>query len=134
VNDGQLAAFFLDPDVAEPMLMQQVATAQIGAAAARSGFETVVERTAAERMRQAGVTGDQAGEAFGFLAASRELLTPLEAGETALDVTDTALGLAGQSPEALQRLGTQRRRRQARFEGGGQLATTATGVTGLREA
>jgi hypothetical protein len=134
VSDGQLAAFFLDPDVAEPMLMQQVATAQIGAAAARAGFETVVERTAAERMRQAGVTGDQAGEVFGFLGGATELLSPLEAGETALDVTDTALGLAGQSPEALQRLRTQQRRRQARFEGGGSLATTAVGVTGLREA
>jgi hypothetical protein len=134
VSDGQLAAFFLDPDVAEPMLMQQVATVQIGAAAARSGFETVIERTAAERLRQAGVTGDQAGEVFGFLGAGRELLSPLEAGETELDVADTALGLAGQSPEALQRLRTQQRRRQARFEGGGALATTGAGVTGLRQA
>jgi LysM repeat protein len=134
VSDGQLAAFFLDPDVAEPMLMQQVATVQIGAAAARSGFENVIERTAAERLRQAGVTGDQAGEVFGFLGAGRELLSPLEAGETELDVADTALGLAGQSPEALQRLRTQQRRRQARFEGGGALATTGAGVTGLREA
>jgi LysM repeat protein len=134
VSQGQLAAFFLDPDVAEPLLMRQVATAQIGAAAARAGFDTVIERTAAERMAASGVTEQQATEVFGTLASARELLAPIEAGETALDVADTALGLAGQSPEALQRLRTQQRRRQARFEGGGALATTGAGVTGLREA
>jgi hypothetical protein len=134
VSDGQLAAFFLDPNVAEPMLMRQVATAQIGAAAARSGFENVIERSAAERLQRAGVTEAGAAEAFGTLSGARELLTPIEAGETSLDVADTALGLAGQSPEALQRLRTQQRRRQVQFEGGGELATTAGGVTGLRQA
>lgn len=134
LTEGEMVAYFLDPDRALPVIERQVATARIGAAAARQGFGEVVEREAFERMAALGVTEEQAAGAFGTLAASRELLTPLEAGETALDVTDTALGLAGQSPEALQRLRTQQRRRQARFEGGGQLATTATGVTGLRQA
>jgi murein DD-endopeptidase MepM/ murein hydrolase activator NlpD len=134
VTDGELAAYFLDPEKAETLILQQVATARVGAAAARQGFENVIERTAAERMVALGVTEEQASQVFGTLAAGRELLTPLDAGETALDVADTALGLAGQSPEALQRLRTQQRRRTARFEGGGQLATTAAGVTGLREA
>lgn len=134
VTEGELAAYFLDPDKAENLIMQQVATARVGAAAARQGFSNVIERTAAERMVALGVSEDQASQAFGQLAAGRELLNPLDAGETALDVADTALGLAGQSPEALQRLRTQQRRRTARFEGGGQLATTAAGVTGLRYA
>jgi LysM repeat protein len=134
LTDGEMVAYFLDPQKALPLIEREVATARVGAAAARQGFANVLDREALERMQSLGVSEQQAGEVFGTLAAGRELLTPLEAGETALDVADTALGLAGQSPEALQRLRTQQRRRTARFEGGGQLATTAAGVTGLREA
>jgi hypothetical protein len=134
LTDGEMVAYFLDPDRALPVIERQVATARLGAAAARQGFAETVDREAFERMSALGITEQQATEVFGTLASARELLTPLEAGETALDVTETALGLTGQSPEALQRLRTQQRRRQARFEGGGALATTAAGVTGLREA
>jgi hypothetical protein len=134
LTDGEIAAYFLDPDRAVSLIEQQVATAQLGAAAARQGFENVVERTAFERMQRAGVEVGQAEQAFGTLAAGRELLTPLERGEQALDVTETAMGLVGQSPEALQRLRTQQRRRVARFEGGGQFATQGAEVTGLQTA
>jgi hypothetical protein len=134
LTDGEMVAYYLDPQKALPIIEREVATARVGAAAARQGFSNVLDREALERMSALGVSEQQASEAFGTLAAGRELLTPLDAGETALDVADTALGLTGQSPEALQRLRTQQRRRQARFEGGGSLATTAVGVTGLREA
>jgi len=134
LTDGEMVAYFLDPQRALPVIERQVATARIGAAAARQGFGEVVEREAFERMEALGVTEQQAVGAFGTLAAGRELLRPIEAGETALDVADTALGLAGQSPEALQRLRTQQRRRVARFEGGGSLSATSAGVTGLRQA
>jgi hypothetical protein len=134
LTDGEIAAYFLDPDRAVSLIEQQVATAQLGAAAARQGFENVVERTAFERMQRAGVEVGQAEQAFGTLAAGRELLQPLERGEQALDVTETAMGLVGQSPEALQRLRTQQRRRVARFEGGGQFATQGAEVTGLQTA
>jgi hypothetical protein len=134
LTDGEMVAYFLDPQKALPLIEREVATARVGAAAARQGFAETLDRGALERFTELGVTEQQAGEVFGMLSAGRELLSPLDAGETALDVADTALGLAGQSPEALQRLRTQQRRRTARFEGGGQLATTAAGVTGLREA
>jgi hypothetical protein len=84
-------------------------------------------------MQRLGVTEQEATQAFGTLARGRELLTPLERGETALDVTETALGLTGRGgTEAAQRLATQQRRRVARFEGGGRFATTGQEVTGLR--
>jgi len=132
VSDGELAAYFLDPGRAESLILQQVSTAQIGAAAARQGFGQAADRTAAERMQRLGVTEDEATQAFGTLARSRELLNPLERGETALDVTETALGLTGRNAEAQQRLATQARRRTARFEGGGRFATSGQEVTGLR--
>ena len=134
LTDGEMVAYYLDPQKALPIIEREVATARVGASAARAGFSNVLDREALERFTALGVSEQQATEAFGFLGGARELLSPLDAGETSLDVADTALGLAGQSPEALQRLQTQRRRRQARFEGGGALATTAGGVTGLREA
>ena len=133
VTDGELAAYFLDPTKAESVILQQVGTAQIGAAAAREGFGQAADRAAAERMQRFGVTGEEASQAFSMLNRSRELLTPLERGETALDVTETALGLTGRGgTEAAQRLATQQRRRVARFEGGGRFATTGQEVTGLR--
>jgi len=132
VTDGELAAYMLDPTRAESLILQQVSTAQIGAAAARQGFGQAADRTAAERMQRLGVTEQEAEQAFGTLARSRELLTPLERGETALDVTETALGLTGRNAEAQQRLATQARRRTARFEGGGRFATSGQEVTGLR--
>jgi hypothetical protein len=132
VTDGELAAYMLDPSRAESRILQQVSTAQIGAAAARQGFGQAADRSAAERMQRLGVTGQEAEQAFGTLARSRELLTPLDRGETALDVTETALGLTGRNAEAQQRLATQARRRTARFEGGGRFATSGQEVTGLR--
>jgi len=133
VTDGELAAYFLDPAKAESVILQQVGTAQIGAAAAREGFGQAADRAAAERMQRFGVTGEEASQAFSMLNRSRELLTPIERGETALDVTETALGLTGRGgTEAAQRLATQQRRRTARFEGGGRFATQGNEVTGLR--
>lgn len=135
VTDGELAAFFLDPSKAESLIMQQTATAQIGAAAAREGFGAATERLAAERMQRLGVTEQEASQAFGVLNRSRELLQPLERGETTLDVADTALGLTGRGgTEAVQRLATQQRRRTARFEGGGRFATQGGDVVGLQDA
>lgn len=133
VTDGELAAYFLDPERASSLIEQQVATARIGAAAARQGFGQVADRAAAERMQRLGVTEQEASQAFGTLSQARELLTPLERGETALDVAETALSLTGRGgAEAAQRLATQQRRRVARFEGGGRFATTGQEVTGLR--
>lgn len=135
VTDGELAAFFLDPGRAESLIMQQTATAQIGAAAAREGFGQAADRLAAERMQRLGVTEQEAQQAYGTLGQMRELLTPIERGETPLDVAETALGLTGRGgTEALQRLRTQQRRRVAQFEGGGRFATQGAEVVGLQQA
>jgi hypothetical protein len=135
VTDGELAAFFLDPGKAESLIMQQTATAQIGAAAAREGFGAAADRLAAERMQRLGVTEQEATQAFGVLGRSQELLTPIERGETALDVAETALGLTGRGgSEAAQRFRTQQRRRVAAFEGGGRFATQGGDVVGLQQA
>lgn len=135
VTDGELAAFFLDPNRAESLIMQQTATAQIGAAAAREGFGAAADRLAAERMQRLGVTAQEAQQAFGALGQMNELLTPIERGETSLDVAETALGLTGRGgTEALQRLRTQQRRRVAAFEGGGRFATQGAEVVGLQQA
>ena len=135
VTDGELAAFFLDPGKAESLIMQQTATAQIGAAAAREGFGQAADRLAAERMQRLGVTEQEAQQAFGALGQMGELLTPIQRGETPLDVAETALGLTGRGGgEALQRLRTQQRRRVAQFEGGGRFATQGADVVGLQQA
>lgn len=135
VTDGELAAYFLDPSRAEQLIIQQAATAQIGAAAARQGFGAATDRLAAERMQRLGVTELEATQAFGVLGRSRELLTPIERGETTLDVSETALGLTGRGgSEAAQRFATQQRRRTARFEGGGRFATQGAEVVGLQQA
>jgi hypothetical protein len=132
VTDGELAAFFLDPQRAEPLIQQQVTTARVGAAAARQGFD--VNRTALERMTALGVDEQGGRQIFDTLGASRELLTGMDPSEQSLSVEETAVGLAGGSPEAARRLRQRQQRRVAEFQGGGQFASQGGQNVGLQTA
>lgn len=134
VTDGELAAFFLDPERALPVIEQQVATARIGAAAARQGFGNVLERGALERMAGLGISEQQATEAFGVAAQSQELLSQMDATETQIGLEEAALALTGQDAAAARRIRQRQQRRSAEFEGGGQFATQGSQVVGLTTA
>lgn len=132
VTEGELAAFFLDPQRAEPLIRQQVTTARVGAAAARQGFD--IGRTALERLTALGVDEQGGRQIFETLGAGRELLTSMDPSEQTLSAEDTAVGLAGGNPDAARRLRQRQQRRVAEFEGGGSFASQGAQNTGLQNA
>jgi hypothetical protein len=136
VGEGALAAFFIDPNRALPVIQRQVAAAQIGGASKRAGFG-LLGRGEAERLGALGVSEDQAEAGFGALAASRELFDPLVGQEAAEDRIDraTQLGAAFEGNVAgRERIDRQRRKRQASFEGGGGFGASRSGFSGLGSA
>lgn len=132
VSEGGLTAFFLDPDRATPILEKQYRAAQIGGASTRTGFgETTREQN--ERLAGLGITAGQAQEGFGMLSDSKELFTAMERGEDNVG-RDEQLGAAFEgNAAARRRIEQNRRKRLAKFEGGGGFASSQGGLSGLAQ-
>lgn len=118
IDQGGLTAYFLDPDVATPLLEKRYASALIGREAAAQGIGLDVY--GAENLQGLGITQEQARTGFGEVAGARELTAGR--GET---VTQGELiaGTLGQDQAAQQRIERTRQSRAARFQGGGGFAT-----------
>jgi hypothetical protein len=140
VNEGELAAYFLDPARAVDAmgqrltgqdLMRRVQSAQIGAQARQqAGIGLTAEQ--AESLAAQGVTQQTAREDFATLRGQEELFAPVMAGEEQITQQEQIGGALGLNAEAAQRIATRRRRRQAEFQQGGGFATSQTGLSGLR--
>jgi hypothetical protein len=126
IGEGGLAAYFLDPDRATPLLNKQFVSAQIGAEAARQDIQIGVGL--AEDLQLMGVDTEQARQGFGRVVQQRGLT----AGRG--DVVSQQQLIQGnlmQNEEAQQAMERAAMSRRGRFEGGGSLQTTQTGVAGL---
>jgi hypothetical protein len=134
VDDGGLAAFFLDPEKATPVLLRQARAAEIAGQARQEGF--VVEAQTAEQLARAGVDQGAAQAGFQAIAANQEIfgLTTEErqAGEQAFSQAEQIGAAFGTDGGAAQRLRQRVRRRQAAFEGGGSFAGQGADTSGLR--
>ncbi len=130
MGPGDLTAFWLDPDKAQPLLERKYAAAQLAGAAKRTTFGTLTEQTASE-LATLGVTAQQAEQGFGQLANSRELFASLDSTEDTID-QGTQLGAAfGGNANAQRRIEQRKRKREATFEGGGGYASSQQGLVGL---
>jgi hypothetical protein len=132
LQDGELAAYFLDPERATPYLLRQARSAQIaGEAKLQAGQELTM--TQAEQLATAGVTQEQAQQGFQTIAQSQELFNPLAGTtEATIGVEEQIAGIFGQSAAAQQRIRQRQRERQAAFEAGGRFAGQGGTVTGLQ--
>lgn len=127
VDDSQLAAYFLDPQRATPMLLKQAQAAQIAAQSnLQAGFG--ISQQQAEELAQAGVTGEQARQGFQTIASAQELFQPL-AGEQGDQITQAEQigAVFGTSSAAQQRLRKRQAEREAAFAGGGSFAVSEGG-------
>lgn len=132
VGDGELAAYFLDPQKATPILVRQARAAQISAEGKRqAGIQ--LSASDAEALAREDVTQAEAQTAFGEIGRQQELYNPLQ-GEQAISQREAIGAATGTDQAARQRVETRRRKRQAAFAGGGSFATSQTGVSGLGEA
>ena len=136
IDEGGLAAYFLDPARATPVIRRQARAAQIAAEASRqAGMQLGVGM--AEDLARENITAEQAQRGFGIIATQGQLAAPLMAGEEQLTTEEQIGATFGTNVAAQQRVETRRRRRQAAFESGGGFAgmggQRATGLTTVGE-
>ena len=136
VNEGELAAYFIDPERMRPTFdryeaERQARAAQIAAQATQQAGLTVSQQQA-EDLARAGVTQDQAQAGFTTLGDTQELFSTTLAGETAITQQEQIAGTFNTNAEARQKIAARRRGRQAAFEEGGGFVETKEGATGLR--
>lgn len=132
VGDGELAAYFLDPQRATPILVRQARSAQISAEGKRqAGIQ--LSAAEAEALAAEDVTQAEAQIAFGEVGKQQELYNPLQ-GEQGITQQEAIGAATGTDQAAKQRVETRKRQRQAAFAGGGSFSATQTGVAGLGQA
>lgn len=131
IDGSTLAAYYLDPDRALPLLQRQFAAAQIGGAATRTGYGAL-NVTEAERLAALGVSEAEAQQGFSALEQSRELFTSLP-GENAEAIGRDAQQAAIFGGDANARNLLQRRAGERVSQGSGaqSFAVGQSGVAGL---
>jgi len=130
VTEGQLAAYFLDPTKAAPVLVRQAESARIaGQGRLQAGMELTQQQ--AESLAVAGINEQQAREGFQAIQQAQELFTGL-VGEENIGQEEQIAGVFGTSAAAQQRIRQRQRTRQAAFEQGGRFAGQGSTLTGLQ--
>lgn len=135
MTDGDLTAFYLDPDKAAPLLERKAQEEQgrIGAAGRRTGYGNVTLGEA-QGLQQLGVDEGEAAVGFGQLASLHPLFAnTAEETMTGSDITrDEQLGAQFGNNAANQAEIEQRKAsRKAAFSGGGGAASGGAGKQGL---
>lgn len=128
VGEGDLAAYFIDPQRARPTFDRYEAQRQAQAAAVSSQaqLQAGIQLTAqeSEALVRSGITQEsQAQAGFSDIAAQQELFNPLQ-GEQAISREQQIAGTFGTNAEARKAIANRKRSRQAAFETGGGFATT----------
>ena len=131
VGDAELAAYFLDPERAAPLLTRQARAAQIAARGAEQGGIQLTGALAEDLARR-GITEAEAQRGFAEIGALGELRQTF-AGETALSTEQLVGAQFNQDIQAQQELERRRRLRTAEFAGGGQFARTTGATSGSIE-
>lgn len=133
ITEGELVAYMLDPDVALPLIEKQMATARVGAAAARAGLDVALGTL--ERVASVGVSEGAAMQGFTQISdEAQELYRPLDRTEDLITVEEAAGAAFLGDAAAARRIRQRRANRLAEFAGGGRYATDGSGISGLAKA
>ena len=129
IGSGGLAAYWLDPTIAAPLLEKQFATAQIGAEALRQNVGLGID--IASQLQGIGVTQDVART--GFETVARQSGLSSGAGDVASTNTLIQANLAGttSAKNEVERVAASR---TGRFDQGGSFASNNSGAAGLGSA
>jgi hypothetical protein len=135
VSEGELAAYFIDPQRMRPTFdryeaERQARSAQIAAAGTQQGGMTI-EREQAEALARSGVTAEQAQAGFTALGDTQELFQAIQPGEQQITQAEQIGGVFNTNAEARRAIAQRRRSRQAQFEAGGSFAGSQGVQTGL---
>lgn len=132
VSEGDLAAFFLDPDRATPMLLKQAKAVELGAGAREGGGQLSVGE--AERLVDEGLSRQQVREGMALITDETTFgLTEQErqAGQQELSREEQIGAVFGTDPKAAQRQRKRMQARQAQFQQGGSFSGQGSELTGL---
>ena len=138
IKGNQLAAYFLDPEVASTALKPVAAAnaATLAAAAQRSGLS--LSKADAERLSQTLAPGANDVVAADTLFQQTSLTAGLAqgsvSGEAATVGTEDVLTAAAGNVEAQAKLAKERQKRQAEYQAKSGMAETQKGVVGLQRA
>jgi hypothetical protein len=131
LNDSDIAAFLIDPTrFQQTEAVKKAEAARRANAAREAGLQ--IQTQQAEELVSRGITQQTAQRGFQELGATQELFGAQQRGEEQIGIEEQIAGTFGTNAAAAQRIATRRRRRQAEFEGGGGLAESQQGITGLR--
>lgn len=137
VSEGELAAYFIDPERTRPLLQAKQLQRQAQAAniAARGLEQGNIQLTTqlAEELASRGITGPQAQAGFAQIGALGEL-TQTFAGEQALTTEDYIGAAFGYDVQAQQNIEKRRRGRIAEFQAGGGFARTQGATQGATQS
>jgi hypothetical protein len=140
VKDGDLAAYFIDPERAKPTFdkyqAQREARAAVVANQAQQQAGIALTATQSEDLVRAGVTSqEQAQAGFMDIQNQQQLFgtTTAEAasGEQAITQQEQIAGVFATNAEARQKIEARKRKRTAEFQAGGSLLASQTGNIGL---
>jgi len=131
VSESELAAYFLDPERAAPLLTRQARAAQIAARGAEQGGIQLTGALAEDLARR-GITEAEAQRGFQEIGALGEL-TQTFAGETPLTQQQIVEQQFGVNVQAQQELERRRKLRTGEFAGGGQFTRTTGATSGSIE-
>ena len=129
IDTGGLTAYFLDPDVATPLLEKRYAATIIGTEASRQGIG--IDVYGAENLQSLGVSQEQAREGFGTVAASRNLM---QGRGDVVSQDEMIQGTLAGSQTAQANIERARGSRLAQFSGGGEFLSNQQGAVGLGSA
>lgn len=132
LGDGDLLAYFIDPDRAAPVLTTLAQASQIGADAARTGFGNISGDTAT-RLANQGISDAQAQQGFSQ-AAGLLGLADSTGDSQGLTRDDLQSAVLDQDAAAQARVTQKQGERKAGFQGGGGYATGKQGISGLGTA
>lgn len=130
-GDSMLAAYFLDPDKAAPMLEEQARRAEVGGALREQDMDIDMGR--ARKLAAAGYDYGQSLR-LGAEVRSQDALFDETVGETDSGAQDFMAeregidAMSGLDPDAARKLRERRQSREAKFSGGGSVGETSEGT------
>jgi hypothetical protein len=131
VNEAGLAAYFLDPKKAAPILTRQAEAAKISARAKEQGG-LQLEKGTAEELAARGITAAEAETAFTTLGLQQGLYTEM-AGEQALTQQEKVGAALGYDVEGQRKIKQRQATRKSPFQGGGSFAKTTGQTSGTTQ-
>lgn len=123
ISKGDLAAYFLDPAKALPILQKQVAAAELGAEATRAGLSASAGFS--ESLVDKGISQEQARQAYGDVAYDKDTLAKLATmSGTSVGINDVVEAKLGLDTKTEKKVVGLVKREASRFGGrsGGTLA------------